>query len=124
MPEKRYKENKRFKYVVLPKRPLVEALKNKKEKKEKKYSIEYLKAAHKHSIFYKKEIMESELCGCFNCLRTFYPGEIFNWVNKDNPKSATAMCPFCYVDSVIGSKSGYPVNDQDFLEEMYLHWFN
>jgi hypothetical protein len=63
LPEKQHKKNERFKYVILPKRPLVEALKNKKEKKEKKYSIEYLKAAHKYFIFHKKEIMESELRG-------------------------------------------------------------
>lgn len=25
--------------------------------------------------------------------------------------------------SVIGSKSGFPVNDQDFLEEMYSYFF-
>jgi len=123
MPEKQQKKNERFKCIVLPKRPLVEALKNKKEKKEKKYSIEYLKAAHKHSSFHKKEIIESELCGCFNCLRTFKPQEIFNWYGEENPKGSTAMCPFCYVDSVIGSKSGFPIDDPDFLEEMYKHWF-
>jgi len=70
-------ENERFQYLVLPKRPLVEALKSRIEKKEKKYSIEYLKAAHKHSIFNQKEIMESELCGCFSYLETFSPDEIF-----------------------------------------------
>jgi hypothetical protein len=40
-----------------------------------------------------------------------------------NPKRVTAICPFCYVDSVIGSKSGYPIDDSDFLEEMYSYWF-
>lgn len=123
MNRKEDKKNERFKYIVLPKRPLVESLKSREEKKEKKYSIEYLKAAHKHSIFHKKEIMESELYGCFNCLRTFKPQEIFNWCDEENPKGATAMCPFCYVDSVIGSKSGFPVDDPNFLEEMYKYWF-
>jgi len=46
-------------------------IQKRKEKKEKKYSIGNLKADHKHSIFHKKEIMESDLCGCFNCLATF-----------------------------------------------------
>jgi hypothetical protein len=76
-------ENERFQYLVLPKRPLVEALKSRKGKKKK----------------------------------------IFNLYGEENPKGATAMCPFCYVDSVIGSKSGYPIDDPGFLEEMYLHWF-
>jgi len=39
LPEKQHKKNERFKYVILPKKPLVGGLKNKKEKK---YSIEYL----------------------------------------------------------------------------------
>jgi RNA recognition motif-containing protein len=48
-----------------------------KEDEVKKYFAEYLKAAHKHSIFNQKEIMESELCGCFSYLETFSPDEIF-----------------------------------------------
>ena len=124
MAEKKHKKKDKIEVVFFPKRTLVEELKFRKVKKEKKYSIEYLKSTYKHSIFQKKEIMKSELCGCFNCLRTFQPGEIFNWCDEDNPKGSTAMCPFCYVDSVIGSKSGFPVNEQKFLEEMYLHWFD
>jgi hypothetical protein len=122
MAEKKHKKKDKIEVVFFPKRPLVEALKSRKGKKEKKYSIEYLKSAHKHSIFHKKEIMQSRLCGCFNCLRMFQPDEIFNWCDEDNPKGSTAMCPFCYVDYVIGSKSGFPVDDPDFLEEMYSYF--
>ena len=116
-------ENERFQYLVLPKRPLVEAMKSRKEKKENKFSIEYLKAAHKHSIFHKQEIKESEPYGCFSCLETFCPDEIFYWVNEDNPKGSTTMCSFCYIDAVIGSKSGFPVDDPVFLEEMQEYFF-
>ena len=123
MSKRELRKNKRFKCIVLPKRPFVEALKSKKKSKSKKYSIEYLRTAHKHSSNNKKEILESEVCCCFNCLQTFYPKEIFNWCDEDNPNGATAMCPYCYVDSVIGSKSGYPVNDPNFAEEMYRYWF-
>jgi len=122
MAEKKHKKKDKIEVVFFPKRPLVEALKSRKGKKEKKYSIEYLKSAHKHSIFHKKEIMQSRLCGCFNCLRMFQPDEIFNWCDEDNPKGSTAMCPFCYIDYVIGSKSGFPVDDPDFLEEMYSYF--
>jgi len=52
----------------------------------KKYITEYLKAAHKDSIFNYKEILESE-----------------------------------GLDSVIGSESGFPIDDPDFLEEMQRH---
>ena len=122
MAEKKHKKKDKIEVVFFPKRTLVEELKSRKVKKEKKYSIKYLKSAHKHSIFHKKEIMESRICGCFNCLRTFQPGEIFNWCDEENPKGATAICPYCYVDSVIGSKSGFPVDDPDFLEEMYSYF--
>ena len=33
------------------------------------------------------------------------------------------MCPYCYVDSVIGSESGYLFDEQEFLEEMNEYWF-
>ena len=39
MAKKERKNNERFKYIVLPKRPLVEALKLKKKNKSKKYSL-------------------------------------------------------------------------------------
>lgn len=34
------------------------------------------------------------------------------------------LCPICYIDAVIGSKSGYPVDEQEFLEEMNEHWLS
>jgi len=55
----------------------------------------------------QKEIMESDVCGCFSC-----------------NKGSTALCPICYIDAVIGSKSGYPVDEQEFLEEMNEHWLS
>lgn len=88
-----------------------------------KYKLEYLKAAHKHSIFHKKEILESDICGCFYCKKTFLPTEITEWCDESNPKGSTAPCPKCGIDSVIGSKSGYPVNNIKFLEEMNKYWF-
>ena len=88
-----------------------------------KYKPEYLKAAHKHSIFHKKEILESNICGCFYCKKTFLPTAIKEWCDEDNPKGPTALCPKCGIDSVIGSKSGYPVNNIEFLEEMKRRWF-
>ena len=88
-----------------------------------KYKPEYLKIAHKHSIFHKKEIIESKICGCFSCMKTFLPIEIKQWCDENNTKGATALCPKCGIDSVIGSKSGYPVNDIIFLSEMNEYWF-
>jgi len=119
MSNKEHERNERFKYIVLPKRAITKAMKSKKIRNTNKYSDEILKLAHKHSSHNKEEILESGLYCCFSCLKTFKPQEIFNWCDEQNSGYATAMCPFCYVDSVIGSKSGYPVDDPVFPEEMH-----
>ncbi len=79
--------------------------------------------AHKHSIRHRDEILRSAECGCFYCCRAFAPAQITDWV-KDGPSESeqTALCPFCGIDSVIGSDSGYPI-DVDFLRRMKTHWF-
>jgi len=74
--------------------------------------------AHKHSIRHREEIEASEKCGCFDCLAIFIPHDIIDWVDKGQ----TALCPHCGIDSVIGSKSGYPI-DRSFLDQMRHHWF-
>jgi hypothetical protein len=75
-------------------------------------------AAHKHSIRHREEIMRSEVCGCSFCLRVFAPARIDSWWDKDQ----TAVCPYCRVDSVIGSASGFPITTE-FLSLMEKHWF-
>ncbi len=77
--------------------------------------------AHKHSINHYKEIMESEICGCFHCFEIFKPTRIYEWI--DDKIEQTAMCPECAIDSVIGSKSGYPIT-MEFLQKMNNYWFN
>ena len=88
-----------------------------------KYKPEYLKAAHNHSSLNKEEISCSNICGCFYCNRTFLSTEIEGWCDEGAPNGPTALCPKCGIDSVIGSKSGYPVNDLEFLKEMNRYWF-
>lgn len=81
--------------------------------------------AHKHSSKHREEILKSDLCGCFYCEAIFTPFEIEEWVDEDkNNIGQTALCPKCSIDSVIGSKSGFPVNDKEFLKEMHKYWFD
>ena len=79
-------------------------------------------AAHKHSIFHKSELEQSDLCGCFYCLETFPPSRVENWVDSDDERGETALCPECGIDSVIGSASGFPI-ETEFLRKMRNHWF-
>jgi hypothetical protein len=76
------------------------------------FTAEERKAAREHSFLNKAEILNSELCGCYLCLKIFKADAITGWIEDqhiDTEQNFTAICPFCYVDSVIGSASGYPI---------------
>jgi hypothetical protein len=92
-----------------------------------KYSEEMLNEAHKHSFGNKDEILKSEVCGCFYCFKTYPPSEIkdeyFIPESKEGGKS-TLWCAKCGIDSVIGSASGFPVSENEFLRAMNDNWFN
>ena len=80
-------------------------------------------AAHKHCSNHKEELLNSRVCGCFCCLSTFPPSEISEWLDVENGRPGpTALCPKCGIDSVIGSRSGYPVT-QEFLAGMEKFFF-
>jgi hypothetical protein len=74
-------------------------------------------AAHDHCHRNGEELAASDICGCFYCRRIYDPKEIVNWT-----AGGDAVCPYCSVDSVIASKSGYPIT-KVFLQKMYDHWF-
>ena len=77
-----------------------------------------VRAAHDHCSRNRKEILDSEECGCFYCEEIFSSSEIRDWIDRDQ----TALCPKCGIDSVIGAQSGFPVT-KDFLNEMNRYWF-
>jgi hypothetical protein len=78
--------------------------------------------AHKHSIYHRNEIEESDTCGCFHCMKVFPPAEIKEWTDKGDPAGETAVCPKCGIDAVIGSASGFPI-EKGFLQSMNRVWF-
>jgi hypothetical protein len=84
------------------------------------YTRATLQAAHRHSSNHRKELERSEICGCFCCCRTFTAAAVEEWVDDED---GTAICPYCGVDSVLGSASGYPVSEQHFLRAMHTLWF-
>ena len=79
--------------------------------------------AHCNSSNHRTELMESDACGCFYCVKIFPPTEIDSWI-PESPAGelATALCPHCGIDSVIGTKSGFPITTE-FLSRMRDHWF-
>ena len=75
--------------------------------------------AHKHSSDHREQLILDEKCGCFYCLTIFNPKEISEWVEDIR---GTAICPYCWVDAIIGESSGYPIT-KEFLSKMNNHWF-
>ena len=86
-----------------------------------KYSRTFLEQAHKGSSAHKEEILACDMCGCFHCMQTFLPIDIDEWIEEDQQKRETAICPICGIDSVLSSR--FPVNDKQFLREMHYLWF-
>ena len=74
--------------------------------------------AHKHSSNHRALLEQSERCGCFHCVSIFDVRAIDEWVDDET----TVMCPRCGIDSVIGSSSGFPI-DNVFLAAMRRRWF-
>lgn len=87
----------------------------------KKYDLDFLLKAHKHSSSHKTEILSGELCGCFYCMQTFHPHEITEWIEENNGEE-TAICPKCGIDSVLADN--LPITDKDFSKEMNSYWFS
>lgn len=92
-----------------------------------------LDGAHRHCGLNRNEIARSANCGCFYCVATFAPSEIHEWVDvhdglEEGParlgEKGTALCPRCGIDAVLGSASGLPVGDTDFLRRMNGRWFS
>jgi len=64
------------------------------------------------------QISQSGICGCFNCQTNFEPDEILEWELMDG-REKTALCPNCTFDTVVGSKSGLPVENLYFLKSLH-----
>ena len=81
------------------------------------------KSAHLYSSLHRKQVLGSDLCGCFYCSKIFSPNKIEEWIDEgDDEIGQTAMCPFCDIDSVIGSASYVPITPE-FLSGMNQLWF-
>jgi len=77
-----------------------------------------LRDAHQHCRKNRAELERSEMWGCFYCERIFAPTTVEEWVDGGQ----TAMCPYCGIDSVIGSAAGIDLTPE-FLRKMNDFWF-
>jgi hypothetical protein len=78
--------------------------------------------AHAKSSNHRDELLESDCCGCFYCQKVFESQLIKEWIDEVDAVATTELCPFCGIDSVVGSASGYSI-DAAFLKRMHDYWF-
>ena len=88
---------------------------------DKKYA-RYYGQASKAAFENWDSVKKSSLCGCYYCGRIFPSSEVADndWVPDLHGR--TVLCPYCFIDSVIGDASGIPIQ-KDVLEELYDYWF-
>ena len=100
-------------------------------------AVDDVTLAHAHCGNNRSELLASEICGCFSCLEIFPLAAIVDWIDEgdlplfrnnvlvsvNDKREQSAMCPKCGIDSVIGSRSGYPITPE-FLERMERRWFS
>jgi hypothetical protein len=79
------------------------------------------KIARSYSMNNKFILESAGLCGCFYCCTIFPYSNINEWVN--DTLDQTALCPNCYLDTVIPKNEEYPLTT-DFLHFMHQRWFD
>lgn len=88
------------------------------------------------TFFNKQELIVNQKCLCLNCYNTFESKDIYFWAdsvplhreleqedreeNLDYETIGTAVCPYCFVDKVIGEKQGFEINEE-FIQA-YINW--
>jgi len=66
----------------------------------------------------REKLSQTNVCGCYYCLRIFDPKEIV-WESDEDD---TAMCPYCGIDSVIAGSKDLAIT-KEFLKKMRQFWF-
>ena len=82
------------------------------------FTKEELTRAGKFSSNHRAQLEKDKVCGCFFCGRIFSPKEIEDWMHGPGDELGTACCPYCWIDSVIGESSGFPITEE-FLDELH-----
>lgn len=85
----------------------------------KSYDDDALLEAHRHTVQNRKEIEASQFCYCICCQTFFKPSEIVDYTDG----GATAICPYCDCDAVLGEACGIKLTDE-LLENLHIKYFN
>lgn len=77
-----------------------------------------LQNAHHHTLKNREEIERSQTCYCICCENSFPPSKIESYTDG----GATAICPYCDCDAVIGDACGIKLTD-DLLKKLNEKYF-
>lgn len=80
-----------------------------------------LKAARKKSFANRESILKSEYCGCYDCGRLFKASILTEEDFLPDAVSASAWCPFCRTDMVVGDYDVPEIVQRSFLHELSMY---
>lgn len=85
-----------------------------------KYTLQDFHDTRPHTRNNKPEIAVSDLCGCLYCKRTFEAKKIHEFTTDQ--AGASAKCPYCSTDAVIGSAYVKRLRDKQFMNDMNAYY--
>jgi hypothetical protein len=93
--------------------------------KEQMVKYDYSKI-HRHCGWHENEVMKSEKCGCFSCLKIFPASDIVEWIDEPETcprgEGRTAVCPNCGIDAVLPENAEYELSE-GFIKDMGQEFF-
>jgi hypothetical protein len=82
-----------------------------------------LEAAHEHCFGNEVEVCASECACCIACAIAFPAKLVRETAPQRGSDGPTVFCPVCAFDTVVGDRSGYPVDDPEFITAMNRKYF-
>lgn len=79
---------------------------------------ELLEKACELSFKNREMVEKSAKCGCYNCCKIYDAKLVWEYVDDGE----TALCPMCYIDSVLPDTCGVKL-DGEMLKKLQEKWF-
>lgn len=79
---------------------------------------ELMEKASNLSFKNRDMIRKSSKCGCYSCCQIYDAEYVWEYVDA----GMTALCPMCYIDSVLPDACGIDL-DEKLLERLKEKWF-
>lgn len=79
---------------------------------------ELLEKASELSFKNREMVEKSGQCGCYYCCKIYDAKLVWEYVDDDK----TALCPMCYIDSVLPDACGVKL-EKKVLEKLREKWF-